>query len=147
MLVVATAVHAGFQLTVTGLVYPALAEVPEARWAQAHARHSRRIVPLVAVVYGGVVVSAAGSLAARASAPVIVSAVASATSLGTTALLAAPLHGRLGAGRDAVLLGALLRADRLRCAGAVVALVAALVQAGRASPVASRSCRRSTRES
>lgn len=147
VLVAATAAHAGFQLAVTGVVYPALTEVPEQGWTQAHARHSRRIVPLVAAVYGGVVVSAAGSLATRPSTPALLSALASAVSLGTTTLVAAPLHGRLGSGRDDALLSRLLRADRLRSAGAVVALAAALVQLGRARPVASRSRRRSTSES
>lgn len=147
VLVAATAAHAGFQLAVTAVVYPALAEVSETGWTQAHLRHSRRIVPLVGVVYAGVVASAVASLATRRSAPALVSALASATSLGTTAIVAAPLHGRLGAGRDPELLARLRRADRVRSAGAVVALVAALVQLDRASPVASRSRRRSTRES
>lgn len=147
VLVAATAAHAGFQLAVTTVVYPALAEVPEAGWTQAHAQHARRIVPLVGVVYSGVLVSALGSVATRRSAPALVSALASATSLGTTALVAAPLHGRLGAGRDPELLARLRRADLLRSAGAVLALAAALVQLARASPVASRSRRRSTSES
>ncbi len=128
VLVMATAAHAGFQLAVTTVVYPALAEVPENDWTQAHLRHSRRIVPLVGVVYGGVVASAVFSVARRRpTTPALVSALASATSLGTTALVAAPLHGRLGAGREPELIARLLWADRVRSAGAVVAFVAALV--------------------
>lgn len=50
-LVVATAVHAGFQLTVTTVVYPALARVDTDRWSTAHDAHSRSIVPVVAVTY------------------------------------------------------------------------------------------------
>lgn len=146
-LVAATAAHAGFQLAVTFVVYPALTEVPEVGWARAHARHSRRIVPVVAAVYSGVAVGTLGCLVTRPSGSAVVSALASATSLCTTALVAAPLHGRLGAGRDDQLLARLVGADRVRSAGALVALAAALVQLGRARPVASRSRRRSTRES
>ncbi|HET8765795.1 MAG TPA: FMN-binding negative transcriptional regulator, partial [Pedococcus sp.] len=47
----AAGLHAGFQLTVTTLVYPALARVDASRWAEAHDRHSRAITPLVGVVY------------------------------------------------------------------------------------------------
>ena len=43
----------------------------------------------------------------------------------TTALVAAPLHGRLAPGPDPVLLRRLLAADRVRAAGAVVALAGA----------------------
>jgi len=48
---VAAAIHAGFQVTVTGVVYPALADVPDDDWSRAHARHSTRIGRVVAVVY------------------------------------------------------------------------------------------------
>ena len=41
-LLVSTALHAGFQLTVTFVVYPGLADVQPDRWPVAHARHSRR---------------------------------------------------------------------------------------------------------
>ena len=51
LLLASTGLHAGFQATVTLLVYPALAEVPPERWHDAHQRHSRRIVPLVGLVY------------------------------------------------------------------------------------------------
>ena len=47
----------------------------------------------------------------------------------TTALVAAPAHGRLGDGFDPVLMERLLRADRLRTAGAAWALTGALVAA------------------
>ena len=61
-LVAATSLHAGFQLTVTLLVYPALARVAPERFAEAHGRHSRAIVPLVGLVYAAVVVTALGVL-------------------------------------------------------------------------------------
>jgi len=44
LLVAATAVHAGFQLTVTWLVYPALEDLAASSWTSSHATRSRRIV-------------------------------------------------------------------------------------------------------
>ncbi len=128
-LLAATCLHAGFQLTVTVLVYPALARVPVEAWAVEHDRHSRRITPLVAVVYAGVLVTAAGALLTSPSyavGPAVAVALAGhALTLGVTAAVAAPLHGRLGRGRDASLVRRLVVADRVRAAGVVVALAGA----------------------
>jgi hypothetical protein len=125
VLLAATALHAGFQLTVTVLVYPVLAATPTGDWSSVHRRHSRRITPLVGVVYLAVLVAAAGALLTAPRGAVGVAVGATAVALGLTAALAAPLHGRLGAGRDEDLIRRLLRADRLRSAAALVALVAA----------------------
>ena len=51
-LLAATALHFGFQVTVTAIVYPALARVAAPGWAAAHRAHTRAIMPMVAVVYG-----------------------------------------------------------------------------------------------
>lgn len=129
-LVAASAVHLGFQLTVTMVVYPALARVDGAHWADAHARHGRAITPLVVLTYGALVLSGAWALAVQWPDPwVIVSLVGAALSMLTTAFVAAPAHGRLGDGLDPVVMDRLLRADRLRAAGAVLAMVGALVAA------------------
>jgi len=126
-LLVTTAVHVGFQATVTLLVYPALARVAPADWADAHAVHSRRITPLVAVVYGGVLVSCVGALLSRPQdLGVLVAAVGTAGALLITATVAAPTHGRLGAGRTAHLVTRLLVADRLRLTLALVAALGAV---------------------
>jgi len=125
----ATAAHVAFQLTVTVLVYPALAEVTAASWVEVHARHSRRIVPLVGLVYLAVLVTTSGSLVVRTGAANVVSAVASAVVLVLTACFAAPLHGRLTGERDPRLLRRLLHTDRLRSIFTVVAFSAALVAA------------------
>jgi hypothetical protein len=61
-LLVSTALHAGFQLMVTFVVYPGLADVQPDRWPVAHARHSRRITPLVALVYGAALACCFGVL-------------------------------------------------------------------------------------
>lgn len=118
---VAAAVHAGFQLTVTVLVYPALARVHASDWPREHDLHSRRIVPLVGVVYVLLAVTTiwlltvdrggwtwAGSWCA--------SAVAAVTAFG-----AAPLHGKL-TDRDEPLMARLLVVDRWRAGLALVLL-------------------------
>ncbi len=131
LLLVATAVHLGFQVSVTLLVYPALGRVGAASWPVAHAAHSRAIVPLVVVVYGTLVLS--GTAAALTTPDDVWVWLAGAASLAAglvTALRAAPLHGRLAQGYDESLVRALLRADRLRLAAAVVAVAAALLAVG-----------------
>lgn len=122
----ASALHAGFQVTVTVLVYPVLGERSPADWRAAHARHSRSIVPLVVVVYAALVISG-GVLVAGGPDLAGWLALAGATgALGLTATAAAPLHGRL-AERDDTLVARLLVADRVRCALAVVGALLALV--------------------
>ena len=128
VLVAASSVHLGFQLTVTLLVYPALVRVAPDGFTRAHAAHSRAIVPLVAVVYGLVVVASLGAVVAdHTSALAWAAGVASAAALLVTALRAAPLHGRLGRrGPEPELLRSLVRADRVRTAFALLAAVAAV---------------------
>jgi hypothetical protein len=124
----ATAVHAGFQVTVTALVYPALARTAPALWEDAHDRHSRRIAPIVAVVYVAALVSVVGAVLSRPAPGTVVAAVGTLVTVGVTAALAAPLHGRLGrVGADPELLRRLLVVDRVRAVGAVVALAGAVV--------------------
>lgn len=130
LLVVATAVHAGFQLTVTALVYPALVRTGADDWATVHGAHSRRITPLVTVVYGLLVVAGVTSVAVGpGSAWTWVAVVASAVALLVTATSAAPLHGRLAATPDPRLLGRLLRVDRVRAVAALVGVLAATLAA------------------
>ncbi len=123
----ATAAHAAFQLTVSALVYPALAATPAEQWSGVHAAHSRRITPVVGVVYLAVVVACVGALVQALSAAVVVAVALSAVALLVTATLAAPLHGRLGSGRRTDLVRRLLVVDRVRTAAAVGALLAALL--------------------
>ena len=136
-LVAATSLHAGFQLTVTLLVYPALARVAPEAFVEAHGRHSRAIVPLVGLVYAVVVGTALGAVVTDPGSVLAwLTAVASAGALLVTALRAAPLHGRLGRlgrqGPEPGLLRSLLAADRLRTLLALVAAVAAVAAAGHA---------------
>lgn len=123
-LTAAAALHAGFQTTVTVLVYPALLGDGD-DWAHRHAVHSRRIVPLVVVTYGALLLSVAWVLS---SGPVPVGAWLAAAAVGVLLLLtaagAAPRHGRLGRGYDPAVAASLLRVDRWRCVLGVAALVA-----------------------
>ena len=122
----ATAAHAGFQATVTLLVYPALAGVPADDWSSAHDAHSRRITPLVVVVYGALLVACGGAVvSAPTSVGVRVAVLGTAATLLVTAVGAAPTHGRLAAGRSDRLVARLLRVDRLRLVLALVALCGA----------------------
>jgi len=126
------ALHAGFQAVVTAALYPALADAGRSspsRWAVVHAAHSRRVGVLVAPVYL-VVLATWGWVFAAAplGAALVVSGVGSAVAGLTTAAVAGPTHVRLGReGPTAPLLARLLRADRVRCAGALLGLAAALL--------------------
>ncbi|MBA2694575.1 MAG: hypothetical protein H0U62_01685 [Actinobacteria bacterium] len=124
-LVVATAVHAGFQLTVTTVVYPALARVDTDRWSTAHDAHSRSIVPVVAVTYLSLAGACLWAVLAVPSSAWVWTAGAGVT----TALVAAPTHGALARGRRPDLVHRLLIADRVRALGAVIALLAAVAAA------------------
>ncbi|GAA0804986.1 hypothetical protein [Spirilliplanes yamanashiensis] len=126
-LLVAAAVHLGFQLTVTVVVYPALARVPAASWAAAHRAHTRAITPLVAVVYGGLGVAGGWAVLAGPGGWTLVALAGAAVAVLVTAVAAGPAHGRLGAGHDVQRIGRLLRADRVRAVAAVVAFAGAAV--------------------
>lgn len=128
VLVCGTSVHAGFQLTVTTLVYPALARVPQPDFVRAHAAHSRAIVPVVALVYGAVLVALVGAVVSAPGSVLVWSAgLATVTALLATALRAAPLHGRLARqGPEPYLVRSLVRVDRVRTVAALLALVAAV---------------------
>ncbi|MBO1756290.1 hypothetical protein [Allobranchiibius sp. CTAmp26] len=120
----ATALHAGFQATVTALVYPALARVPADRWTVEHDRHSRSITPLVGVVYLALAGATVWILAADRGPWSYAGAVLALGVALVTGLGAAPLHGRL-ASPDPVLTRRLLRVDRVRAGLAVLLLICA----------------------
>ena len=100
-----TAAYAGFQWTVQVLVYRQFPGVPREAFPDHEAAHSRRISPLVGVLFGACALSTAGLLAVRPDgvplAGIVVSAALFATVLVVTATLAVPEHRRLGAGFDA----------------------------------------------
>lgn len=126
-LLAVSAFHAGFQLVVSVVVYPALADTTAASWAQVHDRHSRRIVAVVAPLYPVIVGVIVWALVAGPVTPaVVVAGTGNLFAVVVTAALAAPMHGRLGReGHSPERIRALLRADWLRTAGAAVALVSA----------------------
>lgn len=122
----ASVLHAGFQLTVTLMVYPVLAETGAEAWSITHERHSRRIVPIVGAVYGGLVMTGAWLVV---DGPSPTGWLALALALGAvvvTAALAAPTHGRLTT-NDPQLVHRLLVVDRVRCGFAVLGAAASVV--------------------
>lgn len=130
VLLAATWAHLGFQVTVSSLVYPVLASTSPEAWRRAHDRHSRVITPTVGAVYAALLLGTVAALSTAAGPAVVAAAVGVALSLGTTALVAAPLHGRLAtAGPTPERLRRLLVADRVRTAGAALAAVSATVAA------------------
>jgi hypothetical protein len=128
--VAAASAHAGFQATVTLVVYPTLSHVRSAHWRQAHDRHSQAIRPLVAVAYLALAATGAWWLATDWSALSVLAVVLAALSMAVTAVLAVPLHRRL-VKRDDATLARLLGVDRARTllafAAAGVAIAALLV--------------------
>ncbi len=131
-LLTTSALHAGFQAVVTVVVYPALADTPAEAWPVAHAAHSRRISVVVGPLY---LLLAAANLWVLVDGPhsaAALVAVAGNLLAGlTTAAVAAPTHGRLGReGPQPALLHRLLVADRVRLAGALVAVTAAGLAVG-----------------
>lgn len=120
----AAVLHAGFQATVTVLVYPALVRLGLERpedWLPAHARHSRAIVPLVGVVYVALLAAGVALLVAGPGALDLVALGGAWGAVLVTGTVAAPTHGRLDR-PDPALLRRLVTADRARC---VLALVGA----------------------
>jgi len=125
-LLAAAFLHLGFQLTVTAVVYPALVRAPD--WSAAHGSHTRRITPLVVVVYGALVVGAGWALIATwLDGWTVIAVAAAAVAVATTAVVAGPTHGSLAAGRDDALTRRLVAADGVRTVAALIAAVAALV--------------------
>lgn len=127
-LVVATSVHAGFQVVVTFLVYPAFRDVPLDHWATYHSDHSRRITGIVVLVYAGLLGASAWVMAAGPrNAGTVTAVVLSTLVVLTTAFVAAPAHGRLSPDRGERDLVRLIRADRVRLVAAAIAAGAAVL--------------------
>jgi hypothetical protein len=122
---VAASIHAGVLATITLVVYPALARVRAAHWRQAHDRHRRSILLLVAVTYVAVAATGAWWLAVDWSTLAAVAVALALLSMAVTAALAAPLHRRL-VRRDDVLIDRLLRVDRIRTALGAAAVAVAI---------------------
>jgi hypothetical protein len=115
--------HAGFQATVTLVVYPTLSHVRAAHWRQAHDRHSHEVGPLIVVAYLALLATGAWWLATDWSTLAAVAVVLAASSMAITLVLAAPLHRRL-VRRDEAALARLLGVDKART---VLAFAAAAV--------------------
>ncbi len=127
-LVAANGLHTGFQVTVTTVVYPALAKTDPRDWARAHDAHSRSIVGVVAVVYAMLIGSTIWALVTNEDNIFVwVTALGAALAVGTTAFVAGPTHGRLNANPDPELIEKLMITDHVRAVGAVIGFVAAFL--------------------
>jgi hypothetical protein len=124
----AASAHAGFQATVTLVVYPTLSHVRTAHWRQAHDRHTHDIRALVAVAYLLVAGTGVWWLADDFSTLPVVAVVLGLLPMALTAIVAAPLHRRL-VKRDEAALTRLITVDRVRtffAFAAVAVTIAAL---------------------
>lgn len=128
-LAAATTLHLGFQLTVTALVYPALARTSSEGWSRSHDAHSRAIVPLVVLTYAALLTTLTWAWLAGPIGPGLVVATAGTIlTFAATAFVAAPTHAELGRnGKSDRAVRRLLAADRTRSLGAVLATVGALI--------------------
>ncbi len=123
-LAIAAALHAGFQSTVTTVVYPALVAVEPQQWIRAHAAHGRAITPIVGLTYGALLIAVVWAAWSQpTNLGVWVCAGGAALSMAATALLAGPTHGRLSENPDPELVRRLIVSDRVRLVGALVALL------------------------
>ncbi len=123
-LAVAAALHAGFQFTVTTVVYPALVAVEPQQWTRAYAAHGRCITPIVGLTYGALLIAVAWSgWSQPTNAAVWLCAGGAALSMSATAFVAGPTHGRLAGHPEPALLRRLILSDRVRALGALLALL------------------------
>jgi hypothetical protein len=124
-----TAGYAGFQWTIRALVYPQFALVPPAAFPAFERRHQQRVTRVVGPLFAGQVLTTAWLLVDRPAGvplvPVTAGAGCLAVVLGTTALLAVPLHRRLDSGWDGDAHRRLLRVDSVRVLAASLGTAAA----------------------
>ena len=126
----AACAYAGFQVTITVLVYPQLAAVGHSAPAifTAHeARHSTRTAAVVGPLFAALV-AATGWLVVAAPTSCLAWAAAACTAvvLGVTALAAVPRHNRLRRGWDRAVMTALQRVDAVRAGAALAQVVLAV---------------------
>ena len=122
----AASAHAGFQATVTLVVYPTLSHVRAAHWRQAHDRHLKQVRPLVAVLYLALAATGVWWLGVDWSGLSVFAVVLVALPVVVTAALAAPLHRRL-VRRDEDALTRLLGVDKVRTVLALAAVAVTIV--------------------
>jgi hypothetical protein len=128
-LLAASTLHLGFQLTVTALVYPALARTSDSEWSRSHDAHSRAIVPPVGLAYAALLTTLAWAwLTSGSSVGLLLATAGTVLTFATTAFVAAPTHARLGReGKSDNAIRRLLLADRVRSAGALLAALGATI--------------------
>lgn len=126
LLLVATALYAGFQWTIRVVVYPQLAAVPVEAFAGFEARHQRLVTYAVGPLFVLDGAATIGAFAADPGWPAALAGGCLAVILGVTALVAVPQHHALTRGFDAGAYRRLLQADTVRLTAAAGALAAAI---------------------
>lgn len=136
LLLLGAGAHAGLELVVHLVVYPALADASAGSTGDAragHQAHMRRMSVAVAPVYGLLVLAAAAALLTDLSALSAAAAVLVVATLAVTGLLAVPAHEGIVRAEDAagraVLHRRLARADLVRLLLAVALVPVALLGA------------------
>ncbi len=126
LLLVATALYAGFQWTIRIVVYPQFASVPGEEFVPYETRHQQLVSRAVGPLF---VADGAATIAAFVVGPRLPAAVAGAclaVVLGVTAFGAVRLHRVLSGGFDADAHRQLLRVDTVRLVAAMGAVAAAV---------------------
>jgi amino acid transporter len=120
------AAYAGFQWTVQLVVYRQMPLVAAADFPAFERGHQRRITPLVAVLFGGLVLATAWLAFDQPWWAVAATASLTVTILAVTAFGAVPQHRRLQDGWDAAAHRRLLRWDLVRAIAGTAALIIAV---------------------
>lgn len=131
----AACAYAGFQVTITVLVYPqlnAIGRTVPAMFTDHEARHSTRTAVVVGPLFAALVGATGWLVVADPSAPPAWAAAAcTAVVLAVTALAAVPQHDRLRHGFDPAVMARLQRVDAARTVAALAQLAVAVVLARR----------------
>jgi hypothetical protein len=127
--VVAASAYAGFQWLVHLVVYRSYDLVPADAFPAFERAHTRRITPLVVVLFGLLLIATASLLVVGRRDVGIAAAALLAALLGLTLVGAVPAHGRLVQRYDSEVLRRLLRVDAARTGIATLQLALAVVAA------------------
>lgn len=125
LLLVATSLYAGFQVTIRALVYPQFAGVPTQAFAAYERQHTRRVSFVVGPLFALFAATLVAAFASRPDVWCVAVAICFVGILALTAWGAVPQHRRLSVAFEAAAHRRLLAVDSGRVALALLACVAA----------------------
>lgn len=127
----AACAYAGFQVTITVLVYPQLAAIGRSApgvFTDHEARHSTRTAVIVGPLFAALVGATGWLVVSDPSSPLAWAAAAcTAVVLAVTALAAVPRHDRLRRGFDPAVMARLQRVDAVRAVAALAQVAIAVL--------------------